>query len=98
MRRIITAAMLTLFLASCSAGGALSLLTGGGPNVAANVQAGATNNQGVTFNTEAPKLDLGDGSKVDKVDQSTTNNTNIDPIVLILLVLGWLMFGLFKRR
>lgn len=89
MRRLVAAITLTLFLASC--GGPLSLLTGGGPNVAANVQAGATNNQGVTFNTEAPKLDLGDGSKVDKVDQSTTNNTEIDPLLLFLLVLGWLL-------
>jgi hypothetical protein len=41
-----------LFLALCVAlagcgGGPLSLLTGGGPNVAANTQAGKTNNQTV---------------------------------------------------
>nr|WP_255733143.1 bacteriophage spanin2 family protein [Ruegeria sp. Ofav3-42] len=34
-------------LSSCTAGQALNLLTGGGPNVAANVQAGANNVQGV---------------------------------------------------
>ena len=38
------ALFLILLLAGCS-GGPLSLLTGGGPNVAANVQAGETNNQ-----------------------------------------------------
>lgn len=36
---------LALFSALASCGGPLSLLTGGGPNVAANVQAGKTNSQ-----------------------------------------------------
>ena len=38
---------LCLLLIGC--GGPLSLLTGGGPNVAANVQAGAENEQSVTL-------------------------------------------------
>lgn len=38
---------LVMLLASCS--GPLDLLTGGGPNVAANVQAGAENEQDFTF-------------------------------------------------
>lgn len=44
---------LTLALALSACGGPLSLLTGGGPNVAANVQAGKTNSQtiGQTTNT-----------------------------------------------
>jgi len=44
---------LILFLALAACGGPLSLLTGGGPNVAANVQAGKTNSQtiGQTTNT-----------------------------------------------
>ena len=50
---MIRALALVMLLAGCS-GGPLSLLTGGGPNVAANVQAGAENNQsiGVTSNTD----------------------------------------------
>lgn len=38
---------LLLVLSACSSGVALKLLTGGGPNVAANVQAGANNVQSV---------------------------------------------------
>lgn len=38
--------ILCLLLAGC--GGPLNMLTGGGPNVAANVQAGAENRQAVT--------------------------------------------------
>lgn len=108
MRKLATAALLTVFLASCSAGGALSLLTGGGPNVAANTQVGATNNQGVTLNRDAPRLTLDKNAKVESVNQSTTNNTEIDPLLLFLLVLGWLLpspqemgrgiINLFKRR
>lgn len=39
------AALLALTMALAACGGPLSLLTGGGPNVAANVQAGKTNSQ-----------------------------------------------------
>lgn len=42
---MVRALALTLLLAAC--GGPLDLLTGGGPNVAANVQAGKTNSQTV---------------------------------------------------
>lgn len=41
--RVITTITLCLFLTACS--GPLKLLTGGGPNVAANTQLGAENNQ-----------------------------------------------------
>lgn len=48
---LVRAMALTLLLAAC--GSPLDLLTGGGPNVAANVQAGKTNSQtiGTTKNT-----------------------------------------------
>jgi hypothetical protein len=50
----ITVVLLCASLAACSPGQALNLLTGGGPNVAANVQAGKTNTQtiGTTKVTE----------------------------------------------
>jgi len=86
----------------------LSLLTGGGPNVAANVQAGAENNQGINIKTGAPSVSVRPNSRVDAIDQSTTNNTTIDPWIILLLILGWLLpspnemarwvTGLFRRE
>jgi len=93
--RITTAAALTLMLAlgSCSAINPLSLLTGGGPNVAANGQIGAENNQGINTSVDrSVRPEVTAEGPVETVDQSTTttNNTEIDPLMLILLVLGWL--------
>ena len=85
---LLLALMLT---ASCSK--LPSLLTGGGPNVAANVQAGKTNTQTLgTTNNIAPTVSVRPNARVDSVDQSnnTTNNTEIDPFMLLLLILGWL--------
>jgi hypothetical protein len=69
----------------------LSLLTGGGTNVAANTQVGKENNQtiGVVTNSR-PVLRV--EAPVDTVvqDTSTTKNTEVDPLMLLLLVLGWL--------
>jgi len=79
-----------LLMVGCGAN-PLSLLTGGGPNIAANVQAGAENNQGINIKTEAPSVTLRPKSRVDTIDQSTTKNTNIDPWIILLLVLGWLL-------
>ena len=87
----------------------LSLLTGGGPNVAANTQIGKENNQtvGVVNNTR-PQMRI--EAPVDTVvqDTSTTKNTEVDPLMLLLLILGWLapspgeigrsFVGLFKRK
>lgn len=55
-------------------GGPLSFLTGGGPNVAANVQAGETNSQtvGQTQNI-APTVTLRPQSRVDRIDQSVSS-------------------------
>lgn len=76
-----------LSLAGCSSLSPLSLLTGGGPNVAANTQIGKTNNQGVNVSTTAPQIRP--EAPVDTINQ-TNNNTEIDPLLLLLLILGWL--------
>lgn len=79
--------VLLVLLSGCS--GAASLLTGGGPNVAANTQIGKENNQNLGYTTYIKPDTKVEGS-VETVDQSTTNNTEIDPLLLILLILGWL--------
>ena len=89
-----------MVLAGCS-GTPLSLLTGGGPNVAANVQAGKTNSQtvGTTNVTEQtlvrPKArdirQTADSNKV-RSDSVETVVVNEVPVwVILLLVLGWLL-------
>lgn len=76
-----------LSLTGCSSLAPLSLLTGGGPNVAANTQIGKTNNQGVNVSTTAPQIRP--EAPVDTINQ-TNNSTEIDPLLLLLLILGWL--------
>jgi hypothetical protein len=85
----------------------LSLLTGGGTNVAANTQLGKENNQtvGVVSNTR-PQMRI--EAPVDTVIQDTSTNTEVDPLMLLLLIAGWLapspgeigrsFIGLFRRR
>ena len=109
--RIIIMTILTLSLSSCSqlpsmlAGATL----GGGTNVAANTQVGKENTQNYGLNSSLrPQLRL--EAPVDTViqDTSTTKNTEIDPLMLILLILGWLapspheifrgVLKLFRRR
>lgn len=106
-----------MLMAGCS-GTPLSLLTGGGPNVAANTQLGETNQQ-VLGTSETTKVDVKDVQGTvqvsnDKNEVSTesgsviVNKTEIDPLLLILLVLGWLLpspqeiargfINLFKRK
>ncbi len=99
---------LALFLASCSPLDVAGALLGGGPNV--NGQIGAENNQGITTNItrEAPTLTVRPKARVDNVDQSTTNITETDPLLIALLIIGWLapspgeiargFMGLFKRK
>jgi len=82
--------LLTLLLSSC---GLTSLIPTGGPNVAANTQIGKENNQGVNTNVDRsirPVLRPEGPVETVQQDNSTTNNTEIDPLLLILLVLGWL--------
>ena len=93
MAKILILSITLLTLASC---GSLPFLGGGGPNVAANTQVGAENNQGVTTNidnTTSIRPVLRPEGPVEEIvqDNSTTNNTEIDPFLLLLLVLGWLL-------
>ena len=82
---------LILLLSSC---GLTSLLPTGGTNVAANTQIGKENNQGVitTNNRDTsirPQLRPKNAEEV--VQNNTVKNTEIDPFMLILLCLGWLL-------
>lgn len=103
-------ALVLLSLSSCSQiPGALLGGLGGGTNVAANTQIGKENSQtfGVS-NTVRPVLRP--EGPVDTVvqDNSTTKTTEIDPLMLVLLILGWLapspneigrgIANLFRRR
>ena len=105
----IRALFVVLMLSGLAACGAnpLSLLTGGGPNVAANVQAGAENNQGINIKTEAPSVSVRPNARVDKIDQSTTNNVSIEPWMLLVMLclaaggaIGWVdnVVRMFTRK
>lgn len=71
----------------------LSLLGGGGPNVAANVQAGAENNQ--------TGAQVGDILKADTINSGVSpsgsvgsfniSNQDIPVWVILLLILGWIL-------
>ena len=86
--------------ASCSRE-ALSLLAGGGPNIAANVQAGRTNTQtiGTTNNVDQRVAveqaetvnQTNDTSRVKADSVETVVVNEIPPWVVLLLVLGWLL-------
>jgi hypothetical protein len=83
---------LILLLSGCL-GSPLSFLGGGGPNVAANVQAGAENNQ--------TGAQVGDIIKADTVNNGVTPSGAIDSLnvmnqdipmwVILLLILGWVL-------
>jgi len=101
LRSLVLLLVLTLTTASCSSN-PLGLLTGGGPKVAANIQAGKTNSQtvGTTNNVEQKvdkpiiSRDLVQSSdntdvKADKVEKVQISNT--EPWVILLLILGWLL-------
>lgn len=81
------------FTASCSSINPLTLLTGsGGPNI--NGQIGKENYQGVTTTIDKSiRPVIRPEAPVETIhqDNSTTNNTEIDPLVLMLLILGWLL-------
>ena len=82
-------ALLTTTLSSCSQ--LPSLLSGGGTNVAANTQIGKENTQNVGLNSSIrPQLRVDAPVETVVQDTSTTKNTEIDPLMLILLILGWL--------
>jgi PBP1b-binding outer membrane lipoprotein LpoB len=88
--RTLSIILLTALLSSGCTSGALSLLTGGGPNVAANTQIGRENNQGVnTSITTTSRPELRPEGPVDTIVQDNST-TNISPLVLLLLIIGWL--------
>jgi len=100
---------LSLLLAGCG-GSPLSLLTGGGPRIAANTQAGKENIQQVVANqtkTEAGRDVIQQSSPVvaENIKEVTIQQTPL--WMMLLLILGWLLpspneisrfiRGLFKR-
>ena len=90
VRQLILSVALVTSLSSCSQLSSLIPL-GGGTNVAANTQIGKENTQNLGLNNSIrPQLRV--EAPVDKIiqDTSTTKNTEIDPLMLILLILGWL--------
>ena len=108
VNRLIIVALLTSTLSSC---GLTSLIPTGGTNVAANTQVGAENKQGVTTNIDrsvAPTVSPSGPVETVQQDNSTTNISEVDPLLLLLLILGWLapspseigrgLLKLFRRR
>ena len=90
-KRLALPLLLILTLSSC--GGPLSLLTGGGPNVAANTQVGKENNQGINTSIDrSVRPVMRPEGPVETIvqDNSTTETTEIDPLLLLLLIVGWL--------
>ena len=101
LRSLVLPLVLMLTLSSCSSG-ITGFLMGGGPKIAANVQAGKTNSQtiGTTNNVEqkveAPVIsrDLVQSNDKTGVKAETVGNvkvSNTEPWVILLLVVGWLL-------
>jgi len=89
-----------ILLTSCGGLNPLSLLSGGGPNVAANTQLGQENEQTVGLRTSNEQnivrpnarditQTADEGVKAESIESVTVQN--IPPWVLLLLVLGWLL-------
>jgi hypothetical protein len=102
--------LLVALLALSGCGGPLSLLTGGGPNVAANVQIGKENTQQVVAvqqKTEAGRDVIQQTSPVVAENIKEVNIQQTPLWILVLLILGWLLpspneiarwiRGLFKK-
>jgi hypothetical protein len=107
MRVLLLVALLAL---SGCGGGPLSLLTGGGPNVAAQTQIGKENTQqavAVQQKTEAGRdiIQKTNPVEAENIEEVTIQQTPL--WMLILLILGWLLpspneiargiRGLFKK-
>jgi len=91
MKRFILASF--LLLAGCG-GGPLSLLTGGGPNVAASVQAGKENTKQIVANqttTEAGRDVVQQTSPIVAEEVKEVNIQQTPMWMIVLLVLGWLL-------
>lgn len=86
--------LIFVLLAGCSSLNPLDLLTGGGVNTAANVQAGKTNTQSVgQTNVSAPKVSVRPNARVETVDQSTNTKNELPTLVwivaILLFIIGW---------
>jgi hypothetical protein len=97
MTRLAVIALL-LLLTGCSGINPLSILGGGGPNVAANVQAGAENNQQIVGQQSITKaerdvVNTTETKQVETQQVETINITNekIPVWYIVLLVVGWLL-------
>jgi hypothetical protein len=98
--RLLLLPLVLMLTVSCSSG-ALGILTGGGPNVAANTQVGKTNTQtiGTTNNVEqrlenpvANTIKQSNDSNSVQADRVETVVVNEVPVwVILLLLLGWLL-------
>ena len=98
LRMLLALALLTL--AGCSGISPLSLLTGGGPNVAANTQLGQENEQTIGPRTSTDQTivrpqarDITQVADKNEVKSESINEVkvqNVPPWVLFILVLGWL--------
>lgn len=94
LRMLLVFGVLTLTTTSCSvsdiAGSALKAALGGGGGPSVNAQVGKTNTQGVNVTTEAPSVTLRPKARVDNINQNTTNVTDTSPLLIALLIIGWL--------
>lgn len=92
---------LILALTACSALDPVSLLTGGGPNVAANTQLGQTNEQVVGVATDTTQTLIRPTAR-DITQQQDTNKVKADTVetvinnansmwLIVLAVVGWLL-------
>lgn len=90
--KLLASLTLILLLSGCL-GSPLSLLGGGGPNVAANVQAGAENNQtGVQVGDTIKAETVNSGvSPSGPVESFNISNQEIPVWVILLLILGWVL-------
>ena len=97
--RVLFVVLMLNGLVACGAN-PLSLLTGGGPNVAANTQVGKTNSQtvGTTSNTDQSIVrpqarDIRQSSDTNKVQADSVQTVVVNEVpvwVILLLILGWL--------
>lgn len=86
------AILLLISLAGC--GGPLGILTGGGPNVAANVQAGKENVQQAVLKQDRIEAGRDVVQQTSPVTAGTIEKVNVQqtPIwMILLLILGWLL-------
>lgn len=88
------AASLALCAALAGCGGLPLGMLGGGPNVAANVQAGRENRQtavGFEERIEAGRDVIQTEMETGQVETLTVNNQDIPPWVLLVALIGWLL-------